>query len=202
MKPGLFNEGPGQGGGLPLPKGAIGDPLQDAFRAQLLRLMAQGEAPVDEESLGIRQPYQAASLAAQRAQDRERNVLAEQNYASGQGQGGLSQALQQSAERNAVGLAGIKSGLIGNEVAARRQQLNQALQLANSIGARTEAQQLQRELAQLDQQFRYSQLGQQESQFGRSLGQQQGQFEDTFGLQRQQWIDQQNRAAYLASLGQ
>lgn len=173
--------GPGGGGG------AGGDALQAQVREQLLALMKQGNAPIDENALQIRQPFEAASAAAQREQQRERTALAERLYASGNlGGRELEQGIQQSAERNALGLAGLKSGLIGNEIAARRTQLAQALQLANSIGARTEAQQLQRELAQLDQQFRYSQLGQQRSQW-----------EDQYGLRSREIENEQNYRAWL-----
>lgn len=215
-------EGGGAPGGPAIPHGGIvgqpgasfslsatrggggGGDLEAALRNQLLQQMAQGNQPIDENALGIRQPFEAASLAAQREQDRERTALAERLYAQGGLRGPeLAQGIQQSAERNAVGLASIKSGLIGNEIAARRTQLAQALQLANSIGARKEALALQAQLAELDNKFRYAQLGQQGSQFGQELGyryaglsQAQNQFNDQYGLQRQAMINQMNLAPF------
>ena len=180
------------------------DPLQQTLRDTLLKQMQGFGQPIDENAPGIAQPFQAAKNVGQRQLEQERAQLAERLYAQG-GTGlngdALNKGIQQSNENLALGLGQFKGQLFGQEIAAQRGQVQQALQLANAIGARQEAQQLTKQLADLDNQYRYAQLGQQESQFGRSLGQQQGQFNDTYGLQRQQMIDAANRAAYLAALG-
>lgn len=199
---------PGKPPGGPSGQGGIGGPggdLQSRLREELMRQMGLAGAPLDENALGIRQPFEAAQAAATRAQDRERTAMTERLYAQGGGsvdQATLNRGIQQSAESNAMGLAGLKSGLIGNEIQSRRQQTSQALQLANAIGARDESNKLQRELAQLDEQFRRAQLGQQESQFGRSMGFEQGQWNDRYGLDRQRMIDEANYRAMMAGLGQ
>ena len=67
--------------------------------------------------------------------------------------------------------------------------LVQALQIANALGARTEANALQMQLAQMDAELRRL-----------ALTQNQGQFEDTLGYNYNQLLQMMNRDALLYGL--
>ncbi len=76
--------------------------------------------------------------------------------------------------------AGFQASLMANEVAARRQEIQAALQGQQGILTADQQNALQEELAKMDVAMRNYQFGasqaQQESQFGRSQGQQESQF--------------------------
>jgi uncharacterized protein (DUF3084 family) len=63
---------------------------------------------------------------------------------------GIERGIQNTGEAQ----AGYNAQLVGQKLDARRQQLNQALQLATQIGATDQADLLQRELANLDAQIK------------------------------------------------
>lgn len=177
--------GGGSGAGMPTGPGpaAAPDELQQAMRAQLLALMNGANQPIDLNSAGITQPMQAAQLTSDRQLEQGRKAMAERLYAEGDlNSGSLDQGVQQSHERAAVGLAGLHAGLVTNEISARREQVSHALDLANAIGARQEAAQLQRELAALDNAYRYAAM-QQNADF----------HDDAF----QQWLAEFNRQTTL-----
>jgi hypothetical protein len=148
------------GGGGQAGAGAGGSGFQDSVRQQLLDLMKGADTPVDESDPSIAQPFAAAKLEASRGQDAERRALSEQLFAGGNGsvdQGQLGQGIQQSAERMATGLGGIKSGLIQRTYQNKIQRAQQALQLAVQSGDAESARQIQMQLAQMDNAFRQSQ---------------------------------------------
>lgn len=179
----------GQGAGANGTAGGAGGALDATYRDTLLKMMQGYGQPIDDNTPGIAQPYGAARLSTQRSQEEERKAIAERAYAQGGGnvdQNLLNQGVQQSAERNAQGLAQYKGSLYQGEIAAQRQQLSHALDLANAVGARTEAAQLQKQLADMDQQYRYA-----------SLGENSRQFDDTKAFDWTRWQTDQNRLALL-----
>jgi len=177
--------------------------FQDQIRQMLMQQMQSASRPIDVNSDEIKQPYDAARLSASRDLDEEQKALAERLYAEGGGSGSneLQQGIQQSRERSAVGLAGIRGQLVQRAVQMRQQQLQQALQLAVQSGDADAARAVQMQLAQLDNAFRYASLGQQASQFGQQLGQQRSQWADSFGLQAGQFQYLKDRDLANAGLG-
>lgn len=173
--------------------GAMGGGFQDLIRQQLLAKLQSANGPVDEHASEIAQPMQAAQLEASRGQDVERKALAERAYAQGGGnpdQAAITQGVQQSAERNAVSLAGIKSQLISKVYEGKRQDAQQALQLAVQSGDAEAARQAQMQIAQMDNEIK--RLG---------LSQQQSQFNDNYGLNVNDAQYQRDRDAARAKAG-
>ena len=116
--------------------------------------------------------------------------MAERMAQQGLGQSGaFDTTVQGILEGTGENIASHDAALVGNEVQQRRQEVLQALQIANAIGARTEAATLQTQLAQLDAKLKETQLAQQGQQFG-----------DTMGFNYAQLIAQMNRDAYLNAL--
>ena len=193
--------GQGSPGALGGPGGAAGNlgggaAVDPQMRDYLLRLMARSEPsninPLTDPNLAPQ--ANAYSAARQRGAERERSALAERAAASGLNQGGagsgaFEQGISNLTERAGQDIAGQQAGLVGQEVAARRSDLLNGLQIANSVGARDQAAQIQRELANLDNQYRYAALGQNQSQFN-----------DQYGLNRAQFEYGANRDALLGLL--
>lgn len=168
--------------------------VSDAMRQALLKLMTDSQAPVDPNDPIIANRTAAYRTARERGAGREREAAAERAAftglnSGGQGSGSFDTAIQGINENASQDVAGFGANLQGEELQARRQQLVQALSLANSMGARTEAAQLQMALSELDAQLRRE-----------GLGQQQGQFEDTMGLNYNQLLAQLNRDSYLSAM--
>lgn len=175
--------GPGQGSG----QGGPTDPLQQALREQLLKLMQGGNSPVDMNDPAVAAQSNAYRNSRERSARQERETMAERAAftglnSGGQGSGAFDSSLQGIAEQSGQDIAGNDARLMGTEVAAKRQQLSQALDLANAIGARQEAAQLSRDLADLDNQYRYA-----------ALQQNQGQYEDSAAFNWADFIARQNR---------
>lgn len=127
--------------------------IMDQFRAAIAKRLQEIGSPVDENSSNIAAPLTAARNEASRVSDQERNALAERLYAQ---QGGglntdaLTRGIQQSAERNAVGLGGLRAQLITREYDARRQDLTSMLAQATASGDNASARAIQQQLAALD----------------------------------------------------
>lgn len=125
--------------------------IMDQFRAAIAKRLQEIGSPVDENSSNIAAPLTAARNEASRVSDQERNALAERLYA----QGGLNtdavtRGIQQSSERNAVGLGGLRAQLITREYDARRQDLTSMLAQATASGDNASARAIQQQLAALD----------------------------------------------------
>jgi hypothetical protein len=152
----------GVGGGT----GASGNAYTDQVRAMLMTRIKNNMAPVNEQDSGIKDAMDAARLEAGRASDQERRDLAERAYASGDlGGDTIRQGIMQSAEKNAVGLGGMRAKLIAQEYQARRSDLNDAMQQALASGDAQMAREVQQALAQLDATVRREGLGVQMAQF-------------------------------------
>ncbi len=108
----------------------------------------------------------------------------------GAGSGAFDTGIQGIHEQAGQDEASHDSTLVGNEIQAKRSNLQQALDLANALGARTEATTLQAKIADLDNTYRL-----------KTLGQQQGQFEDSTALNYAQLLAQINRDTMLYGSG-
>ncbi len=173
--------------------------IKATMRDSLLRLMQQGQEPVDIQNDKVMGGAASAYRnAARREQTQGRDALAERAAflglnLGGQGSGSFEGQLQGQEEGVRQDVAGYEANLAVTELQNRRNMLMQGLQIANALGARTEASSLQRELAVLDTKIKQQQLGYQYD----TLGQQQGQFEDSLGLNYNQLLAQMNRDAML-----
>lgn len=138
--------------------------VTDASRQAMLKLMGDNQQipTIDDPTL----KPQADAYNAQRtrgARD-ERSALAERAANQGLLQGGQSsgafdtgmQGIEETASQDK---SSHDAALVGSELQARRGQLMQALQLAEALGARTEAGNIQSELAALDAQLRTTGMG-------------------------------------------
>lgn len=146
----------GAGGGA---GGAGGSNFQAQIRAQLLARLAAAGAPVNPTDPNIAEPMAAAQLEASRAQEMERKALAEHAAATGDTSNTINMGIQQSAERNAVGLGGLRAKLIQGEYQTRRQEMTDMLQLATASGDAEAARQIQVQLAELDAAVRREGIG-------------------------------------------
>lgn len=179
-------------------------------RDTLLRLMGQDTNAASVNDPDIKPQADAFRLARDRAAKQEREMMAERaantglNY-GGQGSGAFESGLQGIAEQAGQDKAGFEADLVGRRLDARRQQLMQALQLADALGARSEANTLQSELAQIDAGLRQNALGVQSSlgrgQLGLGLlnsmmGNQQ--FYDQMGYNYADLTSRLNRDAFLS----
>lgn len=139
--------------------GAGGNDFQAQTRALLLERLKQAGSPLDPNGGGIGEAMAGARLEADRASQMERTALAERRAASGDTSGSLQQGIQQSAERNAVGLGSLRATLIQKEYAAKRQEMENLLQLATASGDAQAARDVQVQLANLDATVRREGLG-------------------------------------------
>lgn len=126
-------------------------PFQQQLRATLLERIAAAQQPVNESDANIADPLSAARDEVSRGTDEERKRLAERLYAQGSlNSGELTQGITQSSERNATGLSQLRAGLISKEYTARRDELQNYMQLAIASGDAEMARQLQLEIANLN----------------------------------------------------
>ena len=143
--------------------------VSDAYRQALLSVLNQTQQPPSVEG-NTPLSAQAATYRNARLRESQRNRASmaerfaqEGLNSGGQGSGAFDTGITGLNESAGRDIAGYEAGLVGQETQARRQQLMQALQLANAVGARSEAAQLQRELAllsgSLNQENAGSQLG-------------------------------------------
>lgn len=129
---------------------------------------------------------QADTFAAARTREGRRYL---QELAESKGPGGnIGAEGRMVAEKAAQASAEHEGSLLGDELAARRQQIMTALSESRQFMTAQQQMALQQELANMDDIFKRTQLGQQESQFARSLAQQgrsldlnQSQFENNLG---------------------
>lgn len=143
-------------------------------RAFLLEQLKAASAPVNESDANIAAPLSAARDETARATDTERTALAERLYAQGGGglnSNALTQGIQQSSERNAGQLSGLRASLISNEYNARRTQMTQLLSQALASGNADAAQQIQVQMAALDAALKRENLGVNLAEFGAQLDQ-------------------------------
>ena len=156
----------GGGGGFSMTSGSGIDPTKTNALFDLLMKRANTSLDVNPNDPIIKAQSDAYGAQTQNA---------EKNYeAQAAERGGTSYnpdaTMRSMAEQGGQAQGAFQAQLMGQELTARRQEVEQALAQATALGETTQAQMLQEELAKL-------QLAQQESQFGRSLGQSAYQFD-------------------------
>ncbi len=144
-------------GGTPAGGGApAGSDFNSEIRKQLMARLAELGTPVDENSSGIAGAVSGARDEATRASQNERTALAERLYAQGGGGLGsnaLTQQIQQSGEKNAASLGGLRANLMMQEYARKQSALQQTLSLAVQSGDAEAARAAQKAIADLQAQL-------------------------------------------------
>ncbi len=133
-----------------------GGGANDAYMAQLRQMVMDrlraASQPVDENAPGILDAVTAARNEGTRQGETERSALAERLYAQGDGLNtdALTRQIQQSGEKNAANIGGLRASLIMKEVDARRTDLREILQMALASGDAQAARDTQTKIAELD----------------------------------------------------
>jgi hypothetical protein len=130
------------------------DPLDEAFRAQLLQLLSRNPDQVSLTDSDIAPQQRAAQAAIERAALKNRAGLMEGASAQGIADTEATRAAGRQIETQAGQQIGQNdAALLTQSMTARREQLNQAMQIANARGMQREANDLQRQIANLDAQL-------------------------------------------------
>jgi len=153
---------------------------QDALFQQLMARARQGTS-VDSNDPNIRQqvdPYVAQQTRA------ARNVIADSAEAGGPYGNNRGEA-RMATERAGQNAGLFESEIIGREIAAKREEVSQALQLAGQMGNASAARELQQQLALLDDQARNADRSQNYSLAQQGYGIQRLGMDQQYGLQQQ-----------------
>jgi hypothetical protein len=133
------------------PRTASADPIDDAYRQQLLALLSQNPNEASVTDADIAPQQRAFQAATERAALRNRAGLMERASAEGIADTEATRAAGRQIETQAGQAIGQNdAALVGQKLESRRAQLNQALQIASARGMQREANDLQRQLANLD----------------------------------------------------
>lgn len=166
--------GGGGGGGVPsapaAPK-AVVDPRKNQLIDLLMKRATQGLDFGGDNPI-IRQQREAYSANEERA---KRNYLADLAEKSGP-LANLRGETRLANERVGQRTGEFEAQLMGQELGARRQEIQQALTQAGAMLSDDQRMALQLQLAQMDDALGRLNLSQQESQFGRNLGQRESEF--------------------------
>jgi hypothetical protein len=137
------------------PAGTQGvDPFDAAFREQLLSLLSRDPNAVSLTDADIAPQQRAAQSAIERAALKNRAGLMERASAEGIADSEATRAAGRAIETRAgQDIASSDAALLTQSMQARREQLNQALQIANARGMQQQANDLQRQIANLDAQL-------------------------------------------------
>jgi hypothetical protein len=128
-----------------------GDPADAAFRARLLEMLSQDPNAASVTDADVAPQANAFRAAAERSALKNRAGLMEQASAQGIADTEATRNAGRAIETQAGQAIGANdAALIGQKLQGRREQLNQAVQIANARGMQREAQDLQRQLANLD----------------------------------------------------
>jgi hypothetical protein len=164
----------GAGGGL-----GGGNLFTDQVR-QLLMSQLQGMSqPVSANDPAIAGELQSQERGAERDRQARRAASAERAAAQGLLQGGASSGafdaeINAGFEDKANRMSDVRSQLFSREIQARRAQLAQLMNMALQSGDAEAARAIQLQLGQMDQQFRFANLGEQSRQFNDQFGRQLG----------------------------
>lgn len=157
--------------GAPAAAAPAGGTFNDAVRQKILELMGRDPSAVSASDPALAPQVAAHRAATDRAARQQREALAEQaNVGSGASSSTFGKGTQGILERAGQSNAGFEAGLVGDEIAARRQELQQALALGAGLLSDTERLAAQKELSELDAALRREQMTQQGSQFNSRLG--------------------------------
>lgn len=142
------------------PQGLWNTDFINQIRQLLMSRLQSAGQPVDPNDPSITAPLTAARDEATRTSDKERTDLAENLYANGGlNTDAISQKIQQSGEKNALGLGSLRATLITRELASRKDELKSLLQMAVQSGDAQSAQAIQMQMAELDAQVKREGLG-------------------------------------------
>jgi hypothetical protein len=137
-------------------------PIPDA----IMRLLGRGEGGTGPKDPNIAGPTAAYRATVERQGRRNRNAMAERYAAEGlnpggAGSGAFDSAVQSEGESEGIDVANYQGHLIVNEIAAKRQDVMNALQFAQG----EEKLGLEQYLAQLNDALQRAQMGQQNQQY-------------------------------------
>jgi hypothetical protein len=184
----VFAEGPG----LRPPMPPVANPEQDARKKALMDQLTQRmqqDLKIDRNDPIIRNQADTYSANAERSRRNYLSEIAEGNspYATG----AMRNEQRMSAEKLGQNTAGFEAQLMGRELAARREEIQSALDSMGNLLTESERQQLQRELADADNALRKYGMDTQNSQFYANLSQADKHFYDQ--------LSQQDRLALMDS---
>ncbi len=153
-----YTPGPGVApptAGTSTPPQGPADPNQSALQARIQQMLQTNTGDVNTGS----QEYQSQLGSFKRGQgsalERAKNAAAERAAGSGTLSSGGFDASQQALDMQAAGQAGdFEAGLASQQIQRQRDDVAQALQLAQQNGLSGEARQLQERLANLDSNLR------------------------------------------------
>lgn len=133
---------------------AAPDPIDDAFRGALLELLSRDPSKVSLTDADIAPQQRAAQAAIERAALKNRAGLMERASTEGIADSEATRAAGRQIETQAGRDIGESdAALLTQSMQARREQLNAALQIANARGMQQQANDLQRQIANLDAQL-------------------------------------------------
>lgn len=136
-------------------QGVEGDPIDAAYRTALLELLQQNPNEASITDADIAPQARAQRAAIERSAIKNRAGLMEQASAQGIADTEATRAAGRAIEQQAGQAIGANdAALIGQKMEARRAQLQQGIQIASARGMAREANDLQRQLANLDAQIK------------------------------------------------
>jgi hypothetical protein len=137
-------------------------PIQSQYQTSLLDLINKSQAPVSLEDPNLAAQSEQYRASRQRGTERQRSALAERAAQTGTlGAGGFDTAVGNLYGDESRDIAGKDTDIIAKEMDARRQQLTQALQLAQATGNAEAARLLQTQLGLLDASIQQTAIEQQ-----------------------------------------
>jgi hypothetical protein len=177
-------------GALPLGRTTTeSDPFYQAQRDAVLKYLNQDPTAVTGESPGVKGSVDAYRAEAERARRERYRAEMEQLGARGLSDSGAAgSALSQGYEDMGRGVASYAANAVVQEMAAQRTQLAQAIQLATTMGMTQEAQDLQRQLANLDAAITVRAQDINNTQFNDQLGWNMYQWSNISPGQYYQWL--------------
>jgi hypothetical protein len=131
-----------------------GDPIDEAFRGALLELLSRDPSNVSLTDADVAPQSAAFRAATERSAAKNRAGLMEGASAQGIADSEPTRAAGRAIEQQAGQAIGANdAALLTQSMQARREQLNAALQIANARGMQQQANDLQRQIANLDAQL-------------------------------------------------
>jgi hypothetical protein len=139
-------------------------PIQSAYETSLLDLINKSKEPVSLDDPNLSRQSETYRASRQRGTERQRSALAERAAQTGTlGAGGFDTAVGNLYGDESRDIASKDTDIIVGEMTARRNQLTQALQLAQATGNAEAARLLQTQLGLLDASIQSTAIEQQGS---------------------------------------
>lgn len=152
------------------PNAAMRDQFRQAILSQLGTLQ-NDKSSTDPNGPQLQPIISAYRTQSQRGLEQTRNAIAEANYAGGTANsGGMQTQEQRALEGAGANEANFTGQQVSQAVQARQQQLQHLLDVGAGFLSQGDQLAIQRELAQLQNQYQYAALGQQNNQFNNRLG--------------------------------